>query len=415
MKESIETIAQKAKAASLLMRSAATEEKNRTLNAIADLLLKKKEAILRANAEDLAAAKEAGLSEALLDRLSLQGRLEGLARDIRHVIALPDPVGKVIEKRTLENNIELMKERVPIGVIGVIFEARPNVTTDIASLCLKSGNCAILRGGSETLRTNRELVAAIQEALAAMHFPADAVQFIDSPDRKYVMELLKAQGSVDMIIPRGGAGLHRFCLEHSTVPVITGGVGICHLYVDPSADLQKSLDVIYNAKVQRPSACNALDTVLVHEEIAAAFIPKIIERLSQVAFKVDERAQKLVPSSRCEPAQEEDWDTEWLSLTLGIKVVANMDEAIRHIQQHSCAHSDGILTENHRNAELFVKQVDSAVVYVNASTRFTDGGQMGLGAEVAVSTQKLHARGPMGLEELTTYKWILRGDYQIRK
>lgn len=409
---SLSDIGTKAKIASRQLAKASTTQKNSALEKIAEHLLSNKESILSANSEDLEAAKKNGLNDSMLDRLSLQGRLEELAEDIRNVITLPDPVGEIIEKTTLDNGLKLRKQRTPIGVIGVIYEARPNVTTDIASLCLKTGNAALLRGGSETLRTNRALVKVIQEALIEANLPADSIQFIDSPDRGLVQQLLKMHHSVDMIIPRGGAGLHQFCLENSTIPVITGGIGICHLFVDQSANLTKALEVIYNAKTQRPSVCNALDTLLVHEEVARSFIPEVIKKLDGVTFKLDSKTHELVPGDL---AGKNDWDTEWLSLTLGIKIVSGLDEAITHIQQHSSGHSDGILTQTDTHVETFIQEIDSAAVYVNASTRFTDGSQFGLGAEVAISTQKLHARGPMGLVELTTYKWIIEGNYQIRK
>lgn len=411
----IEKLGILAKKSSLALRKKSTAEKNRLLEKIADGLIDRREQILSANLVDLKNAKDKKLNEAMLDRLSIETRLDDLAKDIRYVATLPDPVGEVIEEKTMENGLALKKVRVPLGVIGVIYEARPNVTTDIAALALKTGNCAILRGGSETIHTNRELVKVIREALSSCDFPPDAIQFVDSTDRNLVKEMLKLDATIDMIIPRGGAALHRFCIENSTIPVITGGIGICHLYVDLSADQEKSLEVIYNAKTQRPSVCNALDTILVNEAIAKDFIPRVVERLKEVHFKLDKAATSFVNEERCSPAKEGDWDREWLSLTLGIKVVKNLDEAISHIEEHSSRHSDGILTETEENAKIFLESVDSAALYVNASTRFTDGSQMGLGAEVAVSTQKLHARGPMGLKELTTYKWIIRGNYQVRK
>ena len=403
-----------AKEASRKLFTASTDQKNRALEAIAALLEERNDLVLTANKKDLEEARAKGLDDSLLDRLSLEGRIQGLAADIRKVITLNDPVGESIENSTLTNGLGLTKQRTPIGVIGVIYEARPNVTTDVASLCLKAGNSAILRGGSETIRTNRVLVSLIKEALIKADLPPEAIQFIDSPDRSLVLDLLKMHESVDMIIPRGGAGLHQFCLEHSTIPVITGGIGICHLYVDQSADLIKALEVVHNAKTQRPTVCNALDTLLVHESIAPVFIPQVIRRLNSVSFKLDPRAASLVESPQAKSAEDGDWDTEWLSLTLGIKVVLDLSAAINHIQKHSSGHSDGILTADQKHAKQFIQEIDSAAVYVNASTRFTDGSQFGLGAEVAISTQKLHARGPMALKELTTYKWIVEGNYQIR-
>lgn len=403
-----------AKEASRQLSKASTDKKNEALELIASLLEEREEQILSANQKDIEEAREKGLNDSMLDRLSLEGRVQGLAVDIRKVITLDDPVGNSIENKKLPNGLQITKRRTPIGVIGVIYEARPNVTTDVASLCLKTGNCAILRGGSETIRTNRVLIALIKEALMQADLPSDAVQFIDSPDRSLVFDLLKMHTYIDMIIPRGGAGLHQFCLEHSMIPVITGGIGICHLYVDQSADLLKALEVVHNAKTQRPTVCNALDTLLVHEGVAETFIPQVVRRLENVSFKLDPRAERLVTNDHAKPAEEGDWDTEWLSLTLGIKVVPDLNAAITHIQKHSSGHSDGILTSDQTHANQFIQEVDSAAVYVNASTRFTDGSQLGLGAEVAISTQKLHARGPMALKELTTYKWIIEGNYQIR-
>jgi glutamate-5-semialdehyde dehydrogenase len=409
-----------ARAAARQLARLSTEQKNSILHAIADALSAQHDSIMRANAEDLDAAKAGGMNPAMLDRLSLEGRLTSIANDVRSVAALPDPVGEVIEARRLPNGMHLERRRVPIGVLGVIYEARPNVTVDVAALALKAGNAVILRGGKETLNSNRALVNAIQGALEAHKLPAEAVQFIDSADRQYVAELLRLDRYVDMIIPRGGAALHEFCRQNSTIPVITGGIGICHLYVDASADQAASIEVIYNAKTQRPSVCNALDTLLVNSQIAADFLPRMAARLREggVTFRADPRALRILnPTGDAPdvlPAGENDWDTEWLSLILGVRVVDTLDEALDHIAQHGTAHSDGILTNNAANAERFVQEVDSAAVYVNASTRFTDGGQFGLGAEVAVSTQKLHGRGPMGLRELTTYKWIARGNYHVR-
>ncbi len=409
-----------ARAAARRLARFSADHKNAALNAIAETLIAEHDAIMRANAEDLAAARAAGMNAAMLDRLSLEGRLEGIAADVKNVAALPDPVGEVLEARTLPNGMHLERRRVPIGVLGVIYEARPNVTVDAAALALKTGNAVLLRGGKETLNSNRALVHAIQSALAACQLPAESVQFIDSADRQYVAELLRLDRYVDMIIPRGGASLHEFCRQNSTIPVITGGIGICHLYVDASADQTASLEVIYNAKTQRPSVCNALDTLIVNSQIAQSFLPRMAASLrkSGVTFRADPRAFRILnPDGTAQdvlPAGENDWDTEWLSLILGVRVVDSLDEALEHIAAHSTGHSDGILTEDEANAERFVQEVDSAAVYVNASTRFTDGGQFGLGAEVAISTQKLHARGPMGLRELTTYKWIGRGSYHVR-
>lgn len=420
---SLVDLGQRARIAARQLALAPTERKNQALRNMADALEREQAAILQANGQDVDSARQSGLSEALIDRLLLnEKRLSSMAADLRRLAELPDPVGERFDETVLPNGIRLYRQRVPLGVLGVIYEARPNVTVDVAGLCVKTGNAAILRGGSETLRSNRALVELARVSLQAAGLPVDAVQFIDDPDRARVLELLKLHEYVDVIIPRGGEALHRFCRENSQIPVITGGIGICHLFVDESADLEKSLKVIHNAKTQRPSVCNALDVVLVHRAIAANFLPRLVEHLGKdgVTFRAEPRAlaclASLPPSlaALVQPAGPNDFDTEWLSLVLSLKVVDSLDEAIAHIAAHSTAHSDGILTENAEHARRFVNEVDSAAVYINASTRFTDGGQFGLGAEVAVSTQRLHVRGPMGLRELTTYKWVAEGDYHVR-
>ena len=410
----------RAKAASKIMARASTVEKNAALLALAEALNTARIEILAANALDVAEARANGLTDALIDRLLLNDkRIDGLCADLRNLVSLPDPVGERFDETTLPNGLKLRKQRVPLGVLGVIYESRPNVTMDVAGLCIKTGNAAILRGGKETIHSNRALITVIQQTLAAQSLPGDAVQFIDSPDRALIHELLKLHQYVDIIIPRGGAKLHAFCRENSQIPVITGGMGICHLFVDKSANLDASLPVIFNSKVQRPSACNSLDTVLVHQDVAAAILPRIVAHLAPagVTFRAEPAALSHLTGADpalVQPARPEDFDTEWLNLTLGLKVVSNMDEAMTHIAAHSVDHSDGILTEDPENAARFMNEVDSAAVYVNASTRFTDGAQFGLGAEVAVSTQRLHARGPMGLPELTTYKWVAEGNYTVR-
>lgn len=409
---------QAAKQASYQLATASTAQKNNALSIIADELEANAKVILAANAKDIELGRQAGLTEALLDRLLLnEQRLAGIAADVRNVISLNDPVGSELDSKVLENGMSLAKRRVPLGVVGVIYEARPNVTIDIAALCLKTGNASILRGGKETFFSNMELVKVIQIALQKAGLPAASVQYIEKPDRELVSQLLKLDDYVDMIIPRGGAGLHKMCKENSTIPVIIGGFGISHIFVDETADLAKSIDVIENAKVQRPSACNSLDTLLVHEKVAAEFLPKLAQQLGEkVALVVEPKAKAILGENpQVRDAQEGDFDTEWLSYTLGIKVVSDIAEAIEHMQVHNASHSDAIMTESLRNAELFINSAGSAAVYVNASTRFTDGAQFGLGAEVAVSTQKLHARGPMGLEELTSYKWVGKADYLIRQ
>ncbi|TOF68959.1 glutamate-5-semialdehyde dehydrogenase [Vibrio parahaemolyticus] len=406
-----------AKDAAFELATASTAQKNQALAIIADELEANSAAILAANAKDIELGREAGLTDALLDRLLLnEERLTGIANDVRNVISLNDPVGSEIDSKVLENGMSLSRRRVPLGVVGVIYEARPNVTIDIAALCLKTGNASILRGGKETFFSNMELVKVIQSALAKANLPAASVQYIEKPDRELVSQLLKLDDYVDMIIPRGGAGLHKMCKENSTIPVIIGGFGISHIFVDESADLEKSLNVVENSKVQRPSACNSLDTLLVHEKVAAKFLPMIVERMSdKVTFVAEPKAKALMAqATQIRDAVEGDFDTEWLSYTLGVKVVADVKNAIEHMRVHNASHSDAIMTNSLINSELFINSVGSAAVYVNAATRFTDGAQFGLGAEVAVSTQKLHARGPMGLEELTSYKWVGKANYLAR-
>ncbi|CAK1782828.1 glutamate-5-semialdehyde dehydrogenase [Vibrio crassostreae] len=406
-----------AKDAAFHLATASTAQKNKALAIIADELEANAATILEANAKDIELGREAGLTDALLDRLLLnEERLTGIANDVRNVISLNDPVGSEIDSKVLENGMSLSRRRVPLGVVGVIYEARPNVTIDIAALCLKTGNASILRGGKETFFSNMELVKVIQSALEKAELPAASVQYIEKPDRELVSQLLKLDDYVDMIIPRGGAGLHKMCKENSTIPVIIGGFGISHIFVDESADLEKSVDVVENSKVQRPSACNSLDTLLVHEAVAEAFLTKLKQRLAgKVTLVADASAKSLLTGFEDQrDAVEGDFDTEWLSYTLGVKVVADVAEAIDHMRVHNASHSDAIMTNSLESSERFINSVGSAAVYVNASTRFTDGAQFGLGAEVAVSTQKLHARGPMGLEELTSYKWVGKANYLVR-
>ncbi|MBO3120740.1 glutamate-5-semialdehyde dehydrogenase [Klebsiella pneumoniae] len=408
-----------AKAASWQLALLSSREKNQVLEKIADYLEAQTDDILRANAEDLAEARANGLSEAMLDRLALTpARLSGIASDVRQVCNLADPVGQVIDGGLLDSGLRIERRRVPLGVIGVIYEARPNVTVDVASLCLKTGNAAILRGGKETWRTNSATVKVIQQALQECGLPAAAVQAIESPDRALVGEMLKMDKYIDMLIPRGGAGLHKLCREQSTIPVITGGIGVCHIFVDETAEIAPALKIIVNAKTQRPSTCNTVETLLVHRNIADTFLPALSKQMAESGVTLH-AAPSALPAlqngpAKVEPVKAEQYDDEYLSLDLNVKVVADMDEAIAHIREHGTQHSDAILTRTLRNANRFINEVDSSAVYVNASTRFTDGGQFGLGAEVAVSTQKLHARGPMGLEALTTYKWIGFGDDTIR-
>ena len=414
----LQELGENARRASRQLKTLTTAQKNEALKAISQHLLQHQADILQANGEDLAAGRSAGLSEPLLERLLLNpSRLEGIASDVLSVAALPDPVGEVFDGQVLPNGLQISKRRVPIGVVGVIYESRPNVTVDVAALCLKSGNATILRGGKEAIYSNRALAAAVSAGCERAGVPPAAVQIVQSPDRGVVKEMLTANQYIDMIIPRGGAGLHRFALENATVPVITGGIGICHVYVDESADPGKVVPIVYNAKVQRPTVCNALDVLLIHSAVAADFLPQIAADLARakVELRCDARSQAILgghPLAR--PAGPDDFDTEFLSLILAIKVVDSLDEVLDHIDRHGTHHSDAIITENYTRAMRFVDEVDSAAVYVNASTRFTDGSQFGLGAEVAISTQRLHARGPMALRELTTYKWVILGDGQVR-
>lgn len=406
-----------AKRASYSLATASTAQKNLALQTIAEQLELNASLILSANEKDISSGREAGLSDAMLDRLLLnEQRIKAIADDVRNVIGLNDPVGSEIDSRILPNGMSLARRRVPLGVVGVIYEARPNVTIDIAALCLKTGNASILRGGKETFFTNIELVKVIQTALEKAGLPPESVQYIEKPDREFVSQLLKLDQYVDMIIPRGGSSLHKMCKENSTIPVIIGGFGISHIFVDESADIVKSVDIVENAKTQRPSTCNTLDTLLVHEKVATDFLPQLVAKLAdRVAFVAEPKAKTLLENAAyLRDVKEGDFDTEWLSLTLGVKVVSDINQAIEHMREHNASHSDSILTNSLQNAELFINSIDSAAVYVNASTRFTDGAQFGLGAEVAVSTQKLHARGPMGLEELTSYKWVGKADYLSR-
>lgn len=411
----------RARSAARQLARASTAQKDRALLAIAQALEDHAGEILQANAEDLEAARARGLSEQLItDRFDLTKRIVGMIADVRRVAELPDPVGRSYDEATLENGLRIQRRRTPLGVVGVIYEARPNVTVDCAALTLKTGNAAVLRGGSEVFRSNVAMVSVIQGALAALNdpdLPADAVQFIGSTDRQYVEAMLKLHKYIDVIIPRGGAGLHQFCREHSTIPVITGGLGVCHLYVDHTADFEAAIPVIFNAKTQRPSVCNALDTLLVNEAVAAEFLPRVVAALQPagVTFRAEPAALAALDGvDGVQLAGSEDFDTEWMALILGLKVVSGLDEALDHINAHSTFHSDGILTADRAQAARFINEVDSAAVFVNASTRFNDGGALGLGAEIAVSTQKLHVRGPMALEELTTYKWVVEGDYHVR-
>jgi len=412
--------AQEARAAARQLGRLPTLVRDQALLNLARALEQDQVEVLHANRRDYQAAQADGMNQAMLDRLLLTPeRLNGMARDVRSIAALPDPVGETIEATILDNGLRLEKRRVPLGVIASIYESRPNVTVDIAALCLKSGNACILRGGKEGLNSNAALVALIHRAIAAAGVPEAAVQFVDNPDRALVNTLLKMKEYISLLIPRGGAGLIRFVAEHATMPVVTGGIGVCHTYVDRAADLEMAARIIFNAKVQRPTVCNALDTVLVHAEVAPQCLPRIAAQLGEAGVELhcDHRALSILgpqPGAKVIPATKDDWGREFLSLTAAVKVVDSLDEALAHIETYGSGHSDAIITGDEGAAARFLDEVDSCAVYVNASTRFTDGAQFGLGAEVGISTQKFHARGPLGLRELTSYKWLVRGDGQVR-
>ncbi|AGI31623.1 TPA: glutamate-5-semialdehyde dehydrogenase [Mannheimia haemolytica] len=406
-------LAQQAKQASFELAQFGNLQKNQALLTIADSLEQRAEEILYANAKDIEFAQAQGISLAIIDRLLLnEDRLKDIANDVRNVAKLADPVGQVMDGGVLDSGLKIERQRVPLGVILTIYEARPNVTIDVASLCLKTGNAVILRGGKETKFTNAVLVDVVQDALEKAGLPKLAVQAVTDPDRALLLELLKLDRYIDMVIPRGGAGLHQFCKENSTIPVIVGGIGVCHLFVEKTADQEKSLEVIANAKTQRPSTCNTLETLLVEKAIAVEFLPKLVAKMQQLGVTI--HSNDLQKIEGIEPLDQAKLSQEWLSLDLNVVVVNDLQQAVEHIRHYGSQHSEGILTSDYQLARQFVQQVDAAAVYINASTRFTDGGEFGLGAEVAVSTQKLHARGPMGLEALTTYKWVCEGDYLVR-
>ncbi|MFP3974839.1 MAG: glutamate-5-semialdehyde dehydrogenase [Dehalococcoidia bacterium] len=423
MQEAIEELRAKGKAAKDASRQLAcisTQVKDKALHNIADSLMNRQEEILTANKADYDESKSAGMNEAMLDRLALSpDRLEGMAQDVRGVAALSDPVGEVLDMRKLPNGLQVGRRRIPLGVIGAIYESRPNVTIDISALCLKSGNAIMLRGGREAVRSNGALAKIVQDAAIGAGIPKDAVQFVESTEHEIVNHMLQMKGIIDLIVPRGGQGLIRMVADNATMPVLAGGVGVCHTYVDRSADLDKAVAIAHNAKVQRPTVCNALDTLLVHKDIAESYLPRIAREWtnSGVQIHCDEQALKVlqsIPGLDISAATEEDWGKEFLSLTGAIKVVDSLDDALAHVEYYSSGHSEAILTEDYSAAMRFLDEIDAACVYVNASTRFTDGAQFGLGAEVGISTQKFHARGPMGLRELTSYKWIIMGEGQIR-
>ena len=406
-----------AKAAKVQVSCLTTEQKNAALEAMAAALLKNEEKILEANAIDLENARGT-VSDVMLDRLMLNSaRIAGMAKGIRDVALLPDPVGSVIERTERENGLIIEKTSVPIGVTAIIYESRPNVTSDAAALSLKSGNVCVLRGGKEAVGSAKAIVDALKDALSECSLSPDLVNLVSDTTRQSATDLMTAVGYVDLLIPRGGAGLIKACTENAKVPCIQTGTGICHIFVDESADINMALDIVENAKTSRPSVCNAAECLIVHKNIAEAFLPLVKERLvderkeNPVELRCDERAFNILGT---EKAGESDFDTEFLDYILAVKVVDSVNEAIEHITLHSTGHSESIITQNEENARLFVAAVDSSSVYVNASTRFTDGGEFGLGCEMGISTQKLHARGPMGLRELTTYKYVILGDGHVR-
>ena len=418
--QNLHALGQAAQKAARKLARLSTEDKNAVLMNLVDLLRSDQKDVLEANRADYEEAESEGLEESLLDRLLLTSdRLNGTADEIQRVAELPDPIGEVIETSSLPNGLMTSRRRVPLGVVGSIYESRPNVTIDIFGLCLKSGNACILRGGKETIRSNTALVRVLRKALTKAGVTTDVVQFVDNPDRVLVDAMLKMDGYIDLLVPRGGASLVKFVAENATMPAVTGGIGVCHTYVDRSADLEMAAEIVHNAKVRRPSICNALDTLLIHSEVAVNGLPIIAKALSAsgVELRCDNRALSILGPHSSEvaiPANEDDWGREFLSLTAAVKVVDSFNDALEHIETYGSGHSEAIVTEDKSAATRFLDEVDAAAVYVNASTQFTDGGQFGLGAEVGISTQKFHARGPMGLKELTSYKWVVVGKGQVR-
>lgn len=412
----LKEMGKRAKEASYFLGSMETDLKNQGLLAAAEEILKHREDILKANAEDVVLAKEKGMSPALVDRLQLTDkRIDDIVEGIRQVAGLEDPIGEVLSMKRRPNGLLIGQKRVPMGVIGMIYEARPNVTADAFALCFKTSNAVILRGGSDAAQSNQAIVTAIRAGLSSLNIPEDAVQLLEDSSRETAREFMRMKDYLDLLIPRGGAGLIRTVVENSTVPVIETGTGNCHVYVDETADLSMALDIIFNAKTQRIGVCNACESTLVHRKVAEVFLPMMKKRLDekQVEIRADEDSRKIVPEFT--PATEEDWGTEYLDYILSCKLVDSVDEAIAHINRYSTGHSEAIVTSSYENAQKFLDRVDSAAVYVNASTRFTDGFEFGFGAEIGISTQKLHARGPMGLLALTSTKYIIYGNGQIRK
>jgi len=416
IKELVKKQALKAKEASRALAVLSTEKKNKALLAAAEALRKNADEIIKENKKDLAYAKDKGLSSAMIDRLMLNDkRISAMAEGLKEVANLPDPVGEVVKMWRRPNGLCIGKMRVPLGVVAVIYESRPNVTIETTALCLKSGNSIILRGGSEAINSNRILSSIMKESIKTHGLPFDGIQFIDTTDREAVLELLKLEGIVDLVVPRGGEGLIRFVTENSRIPVVFHAKGVCHVYVDKFADLEMAYSICFNAKVQRPGVCNAMETMLVHKDIAKEFLPLMAAKFKEagVRLKGCSLSREIVPWM--EEAEEKDWYEEYLDLILAVKVVESYEEAVRHINTYGSGHSDAIVTKDYTTAMRFLNEVDSAAVYVNASTRFTDGFEFGLGAEMGISTQKLHVRGPMGLEDLTCCKYIIFGTGQIRE
>ncbi len=417
MSELLARMGSRARAAARSLAAATAGEKNRALEHMAQALLEQEEAILAANRQDVEAAAAGGMTKSLLDRLTLTpARIAGMAEGVRQVAALADPVGEIVEGGCRPNGLRIQKTRVPLGVVGIIYEARPNVTSDAAALCLKAGNAVILRGGKEALASNAAVAQALRAGLAAAGFEPDAVQLLTDTSRETANAMMRLHGVIDVLIPRGGAGLIRAVVENATVPVIETGVGNCHIYVDRSADIPMAAAIAVNAKASRPSVCNAAETLLVHEDIAPRALPVIAEGMKKAGVQLRgcERTREILKDPAVLPAAEEDWATEYLDYILAVKVVPSLEAAVQHIAAYGTGHSECIVTDSHAAAERFTAMVDAAAVYVNASTRFTDGGEFGMGAEIGISTQKLHARGPMGLRELTTVKYIVYGNGQIR-
>ncbi len=417
----MEDLGRAAKLASRKLAASSGVNRNLAIEEIAKALIDSEAEIISENSKDIVKGKEKGLSEAMLDRLTITTEsLRLMSSDALKVANLDDPVGEMIEMKTMPNGLQVGRKRVPLGVIGVIYESRPNVTVDISILCLKSGNSVILRGGSEAFYSNQVLAKVIRNVISRLDLPKDSVQIVQSADRSLVSEMLKLDQYIDLMVPRGGQDLVNMVGNESTMPSITGGIGVCHTYIDEQACLDMAVKIVRNAKVHRPSVCNALDTVLVHSSLAPDYLPRMAEILAVdgVELRCDTKALSLLgprEDIKLVPANEEDWDTEHLSLVAGVKVVDSVDEAINHIENHGTGHSEAIITNNYSTADRFVREVDASAVMVNASTRFNDGGQLGLGAEVAISTNKMHARGPMGLKEITSYKWVVLGNGHIRK